>query len=141
MTGKVKSVVQQLLSRADVPYGCPTRTTSAALLNVLNCVETRENCVDLPLYDATTATLWTFGFFAPPDFWTTTTASCSGFDSASLCAPAGECFTGTPSPSEPITTPNPHQDSDHYHHHRPQPLCLPPSSPNSISCAKSPSSS
>ena len=36
---------------------------------------------------------------------------------------------------------NPHQDSDHYHHHRPQPLCLPPSSPNSISCAKSPNSS
>ena len=47
---------------------CPTRTAFAALLNVLNCVETRENCVDLPLYDATTATLWTFGFFAPPDF-------------------------------------------------------------------------
>ena len=32
-------------------------------------------------------------------------ASYSGFDSVTLCAPAGDCFPGTPSPSEPITTP------------------------------------
>ena len=49
----------------------------------------------------------------PLDFWllcsfgflTTTMASYSGFDSVTLCAPAGDCFPGTPSPSEPITTP------------------------------------
>ena len=36
---------------------------------------------------------------------TTTMAFYSGFYSVTLCAPAGDCFPGTPSPSEPITTP------------------------------------
>ena len=54
-------VVQQLLSRADVPYGCPTRTASAALLNVLNCVETEKTVL---IYHSTMRPLQPSGLLA-----------------------------------------------------------------------------